>query len=131
MSVPVPSRSRIPVRDLEIREFSAHRLLRGDLAIREDVDRLAAGEVADLSYAYPPYNVRVELRSNNATAAGLSLFGSLVSHPSFALHRGVSKAKRTTERLRPDGCAVANDFIKDADCDVLRRQWVPNLEAAF
>ncbi len=108
-----------------------HRLLCGDSASREDVDRLLAGETVDLVNTDPPYNVRVEPRSNNAIAAGLSSFGGLQHHQSFDLHRGVSKAKRTTKKLRPKDRALANDFMKDADYGVLLRQWFSNLAAVL
>jgi DNA modification methylase len=108
-----------------------HRLLCGDSAIREDVDRLVAGETVDLVNTDPPYNVRVEPRSNNAIAAGLSSFGGLQHHQSFDLHRGASKAKRTTKKLRPKDRALANDFMKDGDYDVLLRQWFGNLAAVL
>ena len=108
-----------------------HRLLCGDSANREDVDRLVAGETVDLVNTDPPYNVRVEPRSNNAIAAGLSSFGGLQHHQSFDLHRGASKAKRTTKKLRPKDRALANDFMKDSDYEGLLRQWFSNLAAAL
>jgi len=51
-----------------------HRLLVGDSARPEDVDRLLDGAVIHLANTDPPYNVRVEPRSNNAIAAGNSSF---------------------------------------------------------
>jgi hypothetical protein len=49
-----------------------HRLMCGDSGSVEDLDRLLDGAVIDLVNMDPPYNVRVEPRSNNAIAAGLS-----------------------------------------------------------
>ena len=40
----------------------------------EDLDRLLDGAAVHLVNTDPPYNVRVEPRSNNAIAAGLSSF---------------------------------------------------------
>jgi ParB-like chromosome segregation protein Spo0J len=51
-----------------------HRLLCGDSSKPEDVDRLLDGAVIHLVNTDPPYNVKVEPRSNNAIAAGLSSF---------------------------------------------------------
>ena len=48
-----------------------HRLLRGDAGSEADLDRLLDGVTADLLLSDPPYNVRVEPRSNNAIAAGM------------------------------------------------------------
>lgn len=50
-----------------------HRLLCGDSSKAEDVDRLLAGESIHLVNTDPPYYVKVELRSNNAIAAGTML----------------------------------------------------------
>ncbi len=134
-----------------------HRLLCGDSASSEDVKRLVEGAPVDLVNTDPPYNVRVEPRSNNAIAAGLSSFANLANdpklahrdrggesikreiahrkglqhHPSFDLHRGASKAKATTKKMRPKDRALANDFMKDADYDVLLRQWFGNIAAAL
>jgi hypothetical protein len=46
-----------------------HRLLCGDSSKPEDLDRLLAGGVIHLVNTDPPYNVKVEPRSNNAIAA--------------------------------------------------------------
>ena len=43
-----------------------HRLLCGDSSKPEDVDRLLAGATIQLVNTDPPYNVKVEPRSNNA-----------------------------------------------------------------
>ena len=104
-----------------------HRLLCGDSASSEDVKRLVEGAPVDLVNTDPPYNVRVEPRSNNAIAAGLSSFAGLQHHQSFDVHRGASKAKATTKKMRPKDRALANDFMKDADYDVLLRRWFGNL----
>ena len=53
-----------------------HRLLCGDAGKAEDVDRLLDGNPVHLVNTDPPYNVRVEPRSNNAIAAGLSSYPS-------------------------------------------------------
>jgi len=125
-AVPEPLEEAVSRRgDLWI--LGEHRLLCGDSALAEDVDRLVEGRLVDLVNTDPPYNVRVEPRSNNAIAAGLSSFAGLRHHQSFDLHRGVSKAKRTTKRLRPKDRALENDFIRDADYEVLLRQWFGNL----
>src|SRR5262249_22055824 len=49
-----------------------HRLLCGDAGNVEHVDRLIDGKSIHLVNTDPPYNVKVEPRSNNAIAAGLS-----------------------------------------------------------
>ena len=49
-----------------------HRLLCGDAGSEADLDRLLDGVSVDLLLTDPPYNVRVEPRSNNAIAAGMA-----------------------------------------------------------
>jgi hypothetical protein len=53
-----------------------HRLLCGDSSKPEDLDRLLGGKTIQLVNTDPPYNVKVEPRSNNAIAAGLSSFSN-------------------------------------------------------
>jgi hypothetical protein len=57
-----------------------HRLLCGDSSKSEDVDRLLGGTQIHLINTDPPYNVKVEPRSNNAIAAGLSSFTGAKHH---------------------------------------------------
>ena len=49
-----------------------HRLLCGDAGSEADLDRLLDGVTVDLLLTDPPYNVKVEPRSNNAIAAGMA-----------------------------------------------------------
>jgi DNA modification methylase len=90
-----------------------HRLLCGDSAKAEDVDRLLAGASIHLVNTDPPYNVKVEPRSNNAIAAGLS---------SFATNH-----EATTEKLRPKDRPLENDFVSDQEFDRLLAAWFGNL----
>jgi DNA modification methylase len=103
-----------------------HRLLCGDSGSAEDVDRLLAGAPIHLANCDPPYNVRVEPRSNNAIAAGLSSFTG-THHQKLDLARHPSKAKRTTEKLRPKDRPLANDFLPDAEFALLLRKWFGNI----
>lgn len=102
-----------------------HRLLCGDSSKPEDVDRLLAGASIHLVNMDPPYNVKVEPRSNNAIAAGLSSFTN-THHQGLDLARHPSKAKRTSEKLRPKDRPLANDFISDEDFDLALRAWFGN-----
>ncbi|MEZ6152368.1 MAG: ParB N-terminal domain-containing protein [Pirellulaceae bacterium] len=53
-----------------------HRLLCGDSSKPEDLDHLLNGQPIHLVNTDPPYNVKVEPRSKNAIAAGLSSFSN-------------------------------------------------------
>jgi ParB-like chromosome segregation protein Spo0J len=64
-----------------------HRLLCGDAGNAEHVDRLLDGATIQLVNTDPPYNVRVEPRSNNAIAAGLSSFQGTKHHQRFDVKR--------------------------------------------
>jgi DNA modification methylase len=101
-----------------------HRLLCGDSANADDVDRLLAGSPVHLLNTDPPYNVKVEPRSNNAIAAGLSSFGT-THHQKLDVARHPSKSKRTGP-MRPKDRPLANDFVSDEDFARMLRAWFGN-----
>jgi DNA modification methylase len=104
-----------------------HRVLCGDSAKAEDLDRLLGGVPIHLVNTDPPYNVKVEPRSNNAIAAGLSSFGGTKNHQKLDLARHPEKAKPTTKKLRAKDRPLANDFVSDEEFGRLLRAWFGNL----
>jgi DNA modification methylase len=104
-----------------------HRLLCGDSSLREDVDRLLNGAVIHLVNTDPPYNVKVEPRSNNAIAAGLSSFQGTTHHQSLDLARHPEKAEPTGKKLRAKDRPLANDFVSDAEFERLLQLWFGNI----
>jgi DNA modification methylase len=103
-----------------------HRLLCGDSGKPEDVDRLLAGAAIHLVNTDPPYNVKVEPRSNNAIAAGLSSF-EVTHHQKLDVVRHPEKAKPTGKKLRPKDRPLANDFVTDEAFDQMLHAWFGNL----
>jgi DNA modification methylase len=104
-----------------------HRVLCGDSAKAEEVDRLLDGARVHLINTDPPYNVKVEPRSNNAIAAGLSSFGGTKNHQKLDLARHPSKAKPTNKKLRAKDRPLANDFVSDEEFGHLLRSWFGNV----
>jgi DNA modification methylase len=119
-----------------------HRLLCGDSASGADVDKLLDGATIHLVNTDPPYNVKVEPRSNNAIAAGLSSFeatetarhrpsgrkeGNLTHHESFDLARYPEKAKATHKKMRPKDRPLANDFVSEEAFDQMLHAWFGNM----
>jgi DNA modification methylase len=102
-----------------------HRLLCGDSSKAEDVDRLLAGAPVHLVNTDPPYNVRVEPRSNNAIAAGLSSFQAR-HHQKLDVARHPSKAK-PTGRMRAKDRPLANDFVSDEAFAAMLLAWFGNM----
>ena len=104
-----------------------HRLLCGDASSAADVDRLLGGAAIHLGNTDPPYNVRVEPRSNNAIAAGLSSFAGATHHQQLDLARHPQKARATTKQLRAKDRPLANDFVSDEEFRRLLSAWFGNL----
>ncbi len=130
-----------------------HRLLCGDSSKPDDVDRLLDGATVHLVNTDPPYNVKVEPRSNNAIAAGLSSFSNDAAakklrsgqgnaafdiargktkvgkehHQRFDLARHPEKAKPTQKKLRPKDRPLVNDFVSDEAFDQLLHDWFGNI----
>ena len=104
-----------------------HRLLCGDSSNPDHVDRLLDGAVIHLVNTDPPYNVKVEPRSNNAIAAGLSSFQGTTHHQGLDLARHPGKAKPTRKKLRAKDRPLANDFVTDEAFDVMLDAWFGNI----
>jgi DNA modification methylase len=103
-----------------------HRLLCGDSSNPADVDRLLDGAVIHLVNTDPPYNVKVEPRSNNAIAAGLSSFQA-THHQGLDLARHPEKARPTDKKLRPKDRPLVNDFVSDSEFERLLAAWFGNI----
>ena len=107
-----------------------HRLMCGDTANAEDVDRLLSGAVIDLVNTDPPYGVHVEPRSNNAVAAGLSSFGDPDKRANLH-HQAMDEAihghrEPTHRKLRPKDRPLVNDFVSDEDFQKMLLAWFGN-----
>jgi len=120
-----------------------HRLLCADSGNAQDVDRLLAGASIHLVNSDPPYNVKVEPRSNNAIVAGLSSFSGgapkqkkpldktrrangLKHHQAFDVARQ-GKKKATTKKLRAKDRPLANDFVAEAAFGHMLHAWFGNI----
>ena len=104
-----------------------HRLLCGDAGQPGDVDRLLDGAPVHFINTDPPYGVRVEPRSNNAIAAGLSSFEGTSHYQQLDVERFPHKAQPTTKKLRAKDRPLANDFLSDAEFDKLLDAWFANM----
>ena len=135
-AVPEPPDDAVSARG-QVFRLGEHRLMCGDSAAGADVDRLLAGQPIHLVNTDPPYNVKVEPRSNNAIAAGLSSFPAAnaiaasdargMHHQGFDLARDKSKALPTHTKLRPKDRPLINDFVSDEEFDRLLDAWFGNL----
>jgi len=97
-----------------------HRLLCGDSSKPEHVDRLLDGATIQLVNTDPPYNVKVEPRSNNAIAAGNSSFATYGTKPT-------SLSRQANRKMRAKDRPLANDFISGADFDRMLNAWFGNM----
>jgi DNA modification methylase len=80
--------------------------------------------------------MRVEPRSNNAIAAGMSSFaapssarknGDLKHHQGFDVARHPSKVKATHRKMRPKDRPLANDYVTEEAFDQLLAAWFGNI----
>lgn len=108
-----------------------HRLMCGDSSKREDLVTLLAGSTIQLVNSDPPYNVRVEPRSNNAIAAGNSSFSKATHHQKLDLARHPEKSTPTTAKMRPKDRPLANDFLPPEEFERMLMAWFGNLAFAM
>ncbi len=109
-----------------------HRLMCGDSSKPADLDRLLGGQQIHLVNTDPPYNVKVEPRSNNAIVAGLSSFalpGKADQHDqqSADLNRYPEKSRATHKKLRAKDRPLINDFMTDEAFDKMLDAWFGNI----
>ena len=103
-----------------------HRLLCGDSASETDLDRLLDGSSIHLCNTDPPYNVKVEPRSNNAIAAGLSSFQA-THHQKLDAALHPEKSKPTGKKLRAKDRPLVNDFVTDEAFEGMLGAWFGNI----
>ncbi len=106
-----------------------HRLICGDSGSASDLDRLLDGAPIHLVNTDPPYNVKVEPRSNNAIRAGLSSFTAPEKrhHQALDLARHPGKSKPTHAKMRAKDRPLQNDFVTDEEFAALLLAWFGNL----
>jgi len=97
-----------------------HRLLCGNAGAQADVDRLLHGQPIHLVNTDPPYNVKVEPRSNNAIAAAGK---RRTTNQSRDVARHPAKSQPTTKKLRPKDRPLENDYVSDKEFARLLRAW--------
>jgi len=115
-----PAEARTRPGDLYL--LGEHRLLCGDSGSETDVDRLLAGAPIHLVNMDPPYNVRVEPRSNNAIAAAAR---ERTHHQSLDFARHPEKAQPTGP-MRPKDRPLENDFLPEEEFARLLLRWFGN-----
>ena len=113
-----------------------HRVLCGDSGDPAAVDRLVNGSPIHLVNTDPPYNVKVEPRSNNAIAAGSKVWGrewkagkdgrQRTHHQALDLARHPGKARGTTARMRAKDRPLLNDYMSEEAFDAMLRAWFGN-----
>jgi DNA modification methylase len=140
-SVPEPPDEPV-TRPGDLWVLGGHRLLCGDAGSANDVDRLLDGASIHLVNTDPPYNVKVEPRSNNAIAAGVTSFSrredlqcersqsdrgkrdrARMHHQALDLARHPEKAKGTTRKMRAKDRPLVNDFVPEEQFNQLLLAW--------
>ena len=100
-----------------------HRLLCGDSSKEADLDRLLGGEAIHLVNTDPPYNVKVEPRSQNAIAAGLSSFASTQK---AGVKHSADGEPSPRKKLRAKDRPLANDFVGEVEFEQMLHAWFGN-----
>ena len=106
-----------------------HRLLCGDSSQSgRSGPACSTAQPIHLLNTDPPYNVKVEPRSNNAIAAGNSSFKQ-THHQKMDLARHPEKSKPTSKKMRAKDRPLENDFVSDEEFDRLLDAWFGNAAA--
>ena len=113
-----------------------HLLCCGDSSSPQLVEHLRGNQPVHLVNTDPPYNVKVESRTNNSIASASKGLPSpdqrkLQKNQSLDLARHPSKAKPTTTKMRAKDRPLANDFVSDEKFDGLLMAWFTNIREAL
>jgi DNA modification methylase len=114
----------------EIYQLGNHRLMCGDSGSVADLDLLLASANVHLVNTDPPYNVKVEPRSNTAIAAGLSSFtnkSAQLHHQKFDIERGASDPAKARKKMRAKDRPLENDFVTDDAFEKMLHAWFGNI----
>jgi len=107
----------------QVFRLGRHRLMCGDSGNAGDLDALLNGAKIHLVNTDPPYNVKVEPRSNNAIAAAKAK-GDLKHHQAFDTARKPRGRKSPASvKMRAKDRPLENDFLPDAEFETLLRAW--------
>ncbi len=117
--------------NIELREITGIKPYENNPRINDkavDVDRLLDGADIHLVNMDPPYNVKVEPRSNNAIAAGVSSFAAPEAkhHQKFDVERHPEKPNATHKKMRAKDWPLENDFVSDEEFERLLMAWFGN-----
>jgi len=121
----------------DVWQMGSHRLICGDASSAHDLLVLLEGAVIHLVNTDPPYNVRVEPRSNNAISAGVSSYTpdkkrrAALHHQQLDLARHPGKAKATHKQMRAKDRPLENDFISDREFAEKLHNWFLQLSHAL
>lgn len=118
--------------------LGSHRLLCGDSGSPQDLDRLLGGARIHMVNTDPPYNVKVEPRSNNAIAAGLSSDARGDDNHHVGRRKGLThhqqsdvarngKPQATHDKLRAKDRPLMNDFVTDDAFAGMLQAWFGNI----
>ena len=114
--------------------LGTHRLLCADSANPMNVELLLGDERIHLVNTDPPYNVKVEPRSNNAIAAGLVTKGNVPGgrghHQALDLARHPEKA-HPTGKMRARDRVLENDYLPPEEFAGKLRDWFKNMANAL
>jgi DNA modification methylase len=106
--VPAPPDEAVTKRG-DFIQLGEHRLMCGDSGNADDINRLLESQPVHLINTDPPYNVQVEPRSRNATAAGLSTFSAYLAEQSGKPVRAAGA------KMRPKDRPLQNDFLSEEE----------------
>ena len=105
-----------------------HRLLCGDSSKPEDVDRLLDGATIHLVNTDPPYNVKVEPRSEQRhRRRPVVVSGDRRTTRRWTWPGTRRRPSRPTKKLRAKDRPLANDFVSDEAFDRLLAAWFGNI----